>query len=481
MTTTAQSAAPTTLKRSLPATVYFDGDHAALKLVAQFTRYYRSSWKSLPESPAGVVVLLSDERLLADHARELRAPNVRIIAVSDERFRDPRLDSAVYAYVATSTPAPLVERTVDSAIDHMHLLATRQEANERLAGATHDIAELNGMFEGFVKAAVTAIESRDPNTSGHAFRVANLTVALAEAVNRDTTTFADVTFTREQLRELRYAALLHDFGKVAVREKVLAKSRKLYPEQMQVIRQRFELARRTVELENGRERLEYVVKNGREAYEKKQAEFDRKLGGQVAELEQMLAAVEAADAPAMMPNGSSQATYAGEDAQATHAGGDAHATPLRQAAEREFAGRDGERLRLLTDDELGMLSIGQGSLNDAERLEIESHVIHTYNFLSQIPWTRELSGVAQIARGHHEKLNGSGYPAHLKASDIPLTTRMMTVADVFDALAAGDRPYKQPLGVERALELLGRMVRDGELDPDVYRVFLENRVWERWV
>jgi len=108
-------------------------------------------------------------------------------------------------------------------------------------------------------------------------------------------------------------------------------------------------------------------------------------------------------------------------------------------------------------------------------------VIHTYNFLSQIPWTRELSGVAQIARGHHEKLNGSGYPAHLKASDIPLTTRMMTVADVFDALAAGDRPYKQPLGVERALELLGRMVRDGELDPDVYRVFLENRVWERWV
>src|SRR5208337_3181107 len=104
----------------------------------------------------------------------------------------------------------------------------------------------------------------------------------------------------------------------------------------------------------------------------------------------------------------------------------------------------------------------KGSLDDRERQEVESHVEHTYNFLKQIPWTKEIRNIPEIARGHHEKLNGRGYPGKLAADDIPLQTRLMTIADVFDALAAADRPYKESVSVETALEILGQMADAGE-------------------
>ena len=127
-----------------------------------------------------------------------------------------------------------------------------------------------------------------------------------------------------------------------------------------------------------------------------------------------------------------------------------------------------------------MLSIRKGSLDDGERDEVESHVEHTYDFLKQIPWTREIRNIPEIARGHHEKLNGHGYPGKLASGNIPLQTRLMTIADVFDALAAADRPYKGSVSVETALEILGQMAQDGEIDPMVYALFVEGKVYERW-
>jgi HD-GYP domain-containing protein (c-di-GMP phosphodiesterase class II) len=152
---------------------------------------------------------------------------------------------------------------------------------------------------------------------------------------------------------------------------------------------------------------------------------------------------------------------------------------LINIAARHYIGWDGDSNPLLSDDEVRLLSIRKGSLDDQERLEIESHVVHTYNFLKQIPWTREIRNIPQIARGHHEKLNGLGYPFKLSAPEIPVQTRMMTVSDIFDALSAADRPYKKAVSRETALDILGDMVKDGEVDNQVYDIFVEAKIYDR--
>jgi HD-GYP domain-containing protein (c-di-GMP phosphodiesterase class II) len=137
----------------------------------------------------------------------------------------------------------------------------------------------------------------------------------------------------------------------------------------------------------------------------------------------------------------------------------------------------GRPLELLTPQELRLLSIPKGSLSEEERQEIESHVTHTWRFLSQIPWTRSLSRVPEIAYGHHEKLDGHGYPRAVGAPAIGVETRMMTIADIFDALTASDRPYKKALPPERALDILGEEARRGQLDAPLLGVFVEAGVW----
>jgi len=113
-------------------------------------------------------------------------------------------------------------------------------------------------------------------------------------------------------------------------------------------------------------------------------------------------------------------------------------------------------------------------------LQIESHVVHTYNFLEQIPWTKEIKNIPSIARGHHEKLNGKGYPYKLSAPEIPVQTRIMTISDIFDALSATDRPYKRAVGLDRALQILEFAVKDGEIDPVLFELFKEAKVFEKW-
>jgi len=149
-------------------------------------------------------------------------------------------------------------------------------------------------------------------------------------------------------------------------------------------------------------------------------------------------------------------------------------------ANLQYEDLDGTKRPVLTMDEVQMLSIRKGSLDEEERLQIESHVLHTVSFLQQIPWTNELRNVPEIARGHHEKLNGTGYPYKLAAPEIPVQTRMMTISDIFDALAAADRPYKKAVSIERALEILGTSVEDGELDPGLFEIFLSAKIFDRW-
>src|SRR5207244_2606486 len=217
-------------------------------------------------------------------------------------------------------------------------------ANSRL------FQNIRQLFEGFVGAAVTAIESRDPTTSGHSFRVSELTVGLAEAVDRcEQGPYATARFTTDELMELRYAALLHDFGKVGVRAHVLLM----------------------------------------------------------------------ANEPSVLPSDVVE--------------------HLRGLALQTFEDHLGNHQAVITSEEARILAIPRGSLTDTEMDEMRSHVVHTWEFLKRIPWTKEFRRIPEIARAHHEKLDGSGYPLGMKALDIPLQSKIMAIADIYDALTAADR------------------------------------------
>jgi HD-GYP domain-containing protein (c-di-GMP phosphodiesterase class II) len=151
---------------------------------------------------------------------------------------------------------------------------------------------------------------------------------------------------------------------------------------------------------------------------------------------------------------------------------------LYEIAKRTYRDPRGAQQPMLTSDEVRFLSISQGSLDAGEREQIESHVVHSFNFLTQIPWTREIQGIPEIARAHHEKLDGSGYPLRLKGEEIPVQARMMTICDIFDALSAADRPYKKAVPVERALAILEDSVTKNELDADLFRMFVDARIYE---
>jgi HD-GYP domain-containing protein (c-di-GMP phosphodiesterase class II) len=664
--------------RPLPVIAYFAEDPVACRYFVNVQRFRRMTFEALAsESPElERIVLVSNEDLVEQHYRQLRLPNTRVLALTNFRFKDPRNDGAIYAYLPQDVPETLLDRMVDNALDHIHLVHTRHEVNQRLAGASNEIHELNqigvalsserdsehlleliltksraftgsdagsiylveeaesaaqqtspvnpGMaekngenegqitparedhprrlrfklaqndtvdvpfrevtmdvdersiagyvaqtgeivniedayalsgekpytinrkfdedsgyrtrsilavpirnqqekilgvlqlinakrdfkvplisqddideqviaftarqqeivlslasqaavamensrlyadiqrlFEGFVSASVTAIETRDPATSGHSFRVANLTLALAEAVNTlETGAYAGVNFSRDQMREIRYASLLHDFGKVGVREEVLVKAKKLYPAQMELIKQRFGFVRRTLENEVLQSKIKYLLEKGREEYLASVPRFDGELQESLRHLDDYLEAIIWANEPTVLPEGDFG--------------------PLLKIANVTYSDSDGHQRPLLEQEEMKLLSIRQGSLDDDERQQIEAHVLHTVTFLQAIPWTSELRNIPEIARAHHEKLNGTGYPYKLSAPEIPVQARMMTIADIFDALAAADRPYKKAVSVERALEILDLSVKDGELDPELVRVFKEARIYHRW-
>jgi len=322
--------------------------------------------------------------------------------------------------------------------------------------------DIEKLFEGFVLAAVHAIEQRDPTTYGHSGRVAGMTVGLAEIVDRaGNGPYRDVTFTREQLKEIRYAALLHDFGKVGVREQVLIKAKKLYPSDLGLVRHRHAFIRRTAEREFWRKRAEYLESHGQKGYDGFIKELETAHGQELKELDRFLEIVLHANEPSILPDGSFE--------------------ELEAWAKRTYFAFDGATEPFLSPDEMRYLTIRKGSLDDAERHEIESHVTHTYEFLQRIPWTRELQHIPLIAYAHHEKMDGRGYPRRITAEGIPIQTRMMTISDIYDALTAQDRPYKRAVSFDRALDILTTEVKEGQLDQDLFKLFIEGKVFQRQI
>ena len=315
-------------------------------------------------------------------------------------------------------------------------------------------AEIQHMLEGFVRASVEAIEQRDPTTSGHSRRVADLTCGLARAIERvETGPYREVSWTRDDLRELEYASLLHDFGKIGVREEVLIKAKKLYGHELESIRARFEFAIRSLELDIVSRKLRALEKGSGVDL----AALDRELAERRAELDSAFAAIAAANEPTVLK------------------GGDF--ARIEAVARETYTDLAGNVLPLLRSEEVLSLSVTRGSLTTSEIDEIRSHVTHTFQFLSQIPWGKQFRRVAVIAGSHHERLNGTGYPNRLRAEEIPLQSKMMSISDIFDALTASDRPYKKAVPLEKALDILGFEVKDHHLDQDLVKIFIDAKVW----
>jgi HD-GYP domain-containing protein (c-di-GMP phosphodiesterase class II) len=298
------------------------------------------------------------------------------------------------------------------------------------------------LFDDFVSAAVTVIESRDPSTAGHSERVARLTVTLAEACSAsDEPVFSDVQYSPRGLEELRYASLLHDFGKVGVREEVLLKANKLYPWELERIEWRFRVASVQATLETDFREL-----SGKGPSERKDL-----LGHDLHVIREM-----------NKPN----YQFQNEDVD-----------QIQGIAQRWSLGDSGEPT--LDQAEVTRLCIPYGSLDPLERKEIERHVEHTYQFLRLIPWTEDLQGVPDIAHAHHEKLDGSGYPLGLAGTKIPYGAKLMAISDIFDALTASDRPYKPALGEGKAISILRSEAERQHLEHEAVELFVGARLWER--
>ena len=316
---------------------------------------------------------------------------------------------------------------------------------------------IQALFDGFVQASVTAIEQRDPSTAGHSGRVEALSTSLAGEVTKiDVGRYRDVYLTDDQLKELRYACLLHDFGKVGVREHILIKAKKLMPGQLEVIQARFESVERSVQVKYATEKLEAMRRGAAGAGVL--ADIDKRLEEDLVQLNTWIQGIVAANEPSVLP----------ED----------KASMLEFLSQQTYYDMAGKAHPMLDPQEFRFLSIRKGTLDPQERLEMESHVTHSFHFLSKIPWTPLMRGVPEIAYGHHEKLDGTGYPRGLTGDDIPIQARMMTISDIYDALTAQDRPYKRAVPAVKAIDILKNEASEGKLDPDLLDVFIAKRVYE---
>ena len=300
--------------------------------------------------------------------------------------------------------------------------------------------EIQDLFESFVNASVIAVESRDPSTGGHSRRVSELTTAIANMINiTKDGPLANIHFSDEELKTIRYAGLLHDFGKIGIPEKILVKAKKLYADEMYLIQRRI----------NVHEYSKYVQSGSYTAASSEAI---------IAETEKLRKAIYDANEPGMMT--------------------DEVKAMLKTANETDITHLNGEREKVLSDEEYTRLMYSRGSLSAEEYDIMKSHVEHSYDFLSRIVWPVGLTNIPSIARAHHEKLDGSGYPLGLKGDEIPFGAQIMCIADIFDALTANDRPYKHRMPTERALQILKMEARQGKINKDILDLMINSMIYQ---
>jgi len=317
------------------------------------------------------------------------------------------------------------------------------------------IRQLEVLFESFVKLIDTAIDEKSAYTGGHCERVPELTMMLAEAVNQTTEgPLAGFTLTDKDRYELRIAALLHDCGKITTPVHVVDKATKLETifDRIELVATRFQALKHAAEAQCWRAVAEGADRQTELA---RLQQHQQQLDAELAFLRQANKGSERMD--------------------------DAAVQRVRDiAAAQTWPAGDGTPGPLLSDNEVENLTIRAGTLTAAEREVINHHIVATIHMLEKLPWPKHLAKVPEYAGGHHERMDGKGYPKGLKRDEMSLQARMMGIADIFEALTAADRPYKAPMKLSQALKIMDNFRDNGHIDPDLYAVFVAEQVPQQY-
>lgn len=319
------------------------------------------------------------------------------------------------------------------------------------------IDDIKKLFEALVQYSASAIDARSPHTAGHSRRVAKYVVKIAEAINQKKDgNLANVRFTPEEIEELNYAAWLHDIGKIGVREKILEKANKLSDDRIEAIKNRFNVIKlRALNIFINNKFRIFKDRVDDEPFLKK---LDKDIKLKLKKIDKDLKFI-------LMVNKSGFLNDEEEER-------------LKKISRKKYLDFEGTEKPYLTDYEYKNLSIRKGNLTEEEYHEIQSHVAYTLNIVNNIPFTKNLNKIPFYAAAHHEMLNGSGYPERLSGDEIPIQSRILAVADVYDALVASDRPYKKAMPSDMALEVLKSEAENGRLDRDIVDIFVENSLYE---
>ena len=313
------------------------------------------------------------------------------------------------------------------------------------------IGQLESLLDSFIQTIAVAIDEKSPYTGGHVRRVADLTMSIAEKINASLEGhFAQIHFSSDELKELRMAAWLHDIGKITTPDHVVDKSTKLEKvyDRIEEIKTRFEMLKRECQ------------RTLEDAQKEADAQTLHKAEREIRVLEEEYAFL-------LKLNTGSETVR------------DEMVERIRQIARRKWR-TTSQALPLLTEDEIYNLSIPNGTLNDEERDIINNHAAVTYKMLSRLPFPRKLRRIAEYASAHHEKLDGSGYPSGLRGDQLSLQSRIIALADIFEALTAKDRPYKKGHTVGEALKIMEVMVRNQHIDPYLYELFIKEKIYDEF-
>ncbi len=329
------------------------------------------------------------------------------------------------------------------------------------------INQLENLFESFIELINTAIDEKSPYTGGHCQRVPVLTMMLAEAVTQTRTgPLADFAMSDNDRYELKIAGLLHDCGKITTPVHIVDKATKLETifDRINLVDTRFEVLRRDAELYAMSRRLEIERERDLPELERRSRLFriDEELRDTLRQLEDDRKFLRRCNI--------------GGEAMAK----EAQDRILQIGLTYKWRDPSGNTANFLTDDELRNLTIPRGTLTDEEREIINHHIVSTIKMLEALPWPKHLRNVPEYAGGHHERMDGKGYPRGLGRDQMSVQARVMGIADIFEALTAKDRPYKKGESLSESLHILGKFKLNGHIDPDLFDVFIRERVYLKY-
>jgi HD-GYP domain-containing protein (c-di-GMP phosphodiesterase class II) len=349
-----------------------------------------------------------------------------------------------------------------TAFSPVGLAAVQSLASQAAVALTNTqlINGLKALLYSFMQSIAAAIDAKSPYTRGHIDRVVDLTMRIAEQINtQQDGPFKDVHFDENELEELKLAAWMHDVGKITTPVHVVDKSTKLEAivDRIEMVRTRFKLIGKALQAELLEKLLEMA---GSGASRTEMFAITEEMERRRQELEDDLEFVMSCNKPGEFMS-------------------DERIARVKDIAARTFDDGSGQK-PWLTEDEVKNLCIRKGTLTDAERKIIEDHTVVTIDMLSRLPFPKRLSRVPEFAGAHHEKLDGTGYPNHIGGEALSLQARILAVADVFEALTAKDRPYKEPMKLSQAMKIMGFMVKDKHMDPQVFDLFFQSGVFKEY-